>query len=210
MHLFIVIGYCLLYSVYGKHVLDFEDPEEDFSSDVSVYGKHVPDFEDHEEDLPSDVSVYGKHVPDFEDPEEDFLSDVLGLDNRTFDLELMKELDAFSPGSLNTPKIPGICYVCRKVLGWVTRHIPHHGSKRRIRRVLHIACRKVRIPSFLCNYLVNKWFGKLVTKLVINSRNPRWICRSLRLCWWPRPKGLLPGKPGAERAAPCIADHRLP
>ncbi|XP_036398935.1 uncharacterized protein LOC118787471 [Megalops cyprinoides] len=219
MHLFTVIIYCLVYSVFGKHVPD-TDPGEDFPLDFSVFGKHIPDTNSGEdfpldfsefakhildtnsgEDFPLDFAAFWEHIPD---TGEDFPS--FDLDDSAFDIDLNGEL-RFDPTKLNsTQKIPGVCFVCKKVVGFVLRKIPRPSS-RQVRNALHSVCRRIRVPHWICRKVVH--IGRLIHKIV--SLHAPWaVCRALHLCWWPLPENTMPEKPAAKPAPPrSIRNHLL-
>ncbi|KAG9331058.1 hypothetical protein JZ751_020408 [Albula glossodonta] len=143
------------------------------------------------------VLAFGKHVPDAD----------IGED---FPLEFSDGGDLPDLDTLNdTQKIPGICWACKKVMGWVVKQILPRDTKKHIRHVLHSVCRSISIPSFLCKYLVNGYFGKLVHQL-LTGHSAKWICRALRLCWWPQHQKLFSGKPQDPRIPSRAAASRPP
>ncbi|KAI1895043.1 hypothetical protein AGOR_G00102210 [Albula goreensis] len=178
---YFVIGSCLVVLAFGKHVPD-ADLGEDFPLEFSDEGD-LPDL-----DVPLDLSAL--------------------VDPALFS-ELEKELQ-LRPGTLNdTQKIPGICWACKKVMGWVVKKILPKDTKRHISHVLHTVCRSIYIPSFLCKYLVNGYFAKLVHQL-LTGHSAKWICRALRLCWWPQHQKLFSGKPQDPRILSRAAANRPP
>ncbi|KAG9331059.1 hypothetical protein JZ751_020409 [Albula glossodonta] len=172
MLLFIVIINGLVSSAGGKRAPDF-GPEEDFLSELSAYRNDVTD--------------------------KDVLLDFSALINPGVLNELDRELQ-LHPGILNgTQNFPGICQVCKKVLGWAISRIPQRDTARHIRSVLNGVCVAIPIPRFLCQYLLNNYLGKLVQQL-LHHRNVGKICVGLGLCWWPQNKKLFLEKTPALNA----------
>ncbi|KAG7465956.1 hypothetical protein MATL_G00159620 [Megalops atlanticus] len=148
-------------------------------------------------------SAFGEHIPD---AGEDFPS--FDLDDSAFDIDLNEVLH-FDPMILNsTQEIPGVCFVCKKVVRFVLRRIPFRPSKRQVRNALYTACRRVRVPHRLCWRIVNGYIGRLVRKIV-SLHAAGAVCRALRLCWWPLPENTMLEKPAAKPAPPRIIRNHL-
>ncbi|KAG7465957.1 hypothetical protein MATL_G00159630 [Megalops atlanticus] len=162
MHLFLAIGYYLIYSAFGKHIPDAG------------------------EDSPS-----------------------LDLDDSAFDIDLNGELH-FDPMKLNsTQKIPGVCFICKKVVGYVLHKVHGTPTEREVKDFLHSACRDIHVPHWMCRKIVNGFFGKLVHKIV-SLHAARAVCMALHLCWWPLPENTTLEKPAAKLAPPrTIHNHLL-
>ncbi|KAG9331057.1 hypothetical protein JZ751_020407 [Albula glossodonta] len=130
-------------------------------------------------------SALGSHAP-HSDHEEDFLLESSALGHTDSEADLREELSLILQTLNGTQEIPGICWVCRKVLGIILSRIRRHDHVNHIKSVLHSACRANSIPAFICNYFINGYFNKLVRDIRRGMHTPRSICRALRLCWWPR------------------------
>ncbi|KAI1895042.1 hypothetical protein AGOR_G00102200 [Albula goreensis] len=186
MLLFVVIGYGLVCLASGKHPPDF-DPGEDFSLEFSAaYEADGPDLPDPDEDVPLDFSAL-------------------------LDPEILTELETefqLHPGTLNgTQEIPGVCWVCRKVVSWVLKRL-HRNTRNEISKVLHRTCRRIRISRSLCRYVVNGYFNRLAS-LILRKHSARWVCRGLRLCWWPQTEEPFPEKRAAPQVPFLTARNRL-
>ncbi|KAI1895044.1 hypothetical protein AGOR_G00102220 [Albula goreensis] len=130
-------------------------------------------------------SALGSHAP-HSDHEEDFLLESSALGHSDSEADLREELSLILQTLNGTQKIPGICWVCRKVLRFILPKIRRHDHTSRIRFVLHSACRKSGVPAFICNYFINGYFNKLVRDIRSGMHTSRSICRAIHLCWWPR------------------------
>ncbi|KAL2098802.1 hypothetical protein ACEWY4_005282 [Coilia grayii] len=105
------------------------------------------------------------------------------MDNLDNDLKYLRmELERLNI----THEIPGICYVCKWVLGKAIGMIPADDTESHVRTVLNMACGSAWLFGQICRTFVNGYVGKVFIDIVQkHMRDPSAICKALHLCWGP-------------------------
>ncbi|XP_062379236.1 prosaposin-like [Sardina pilchardus] len=84
-----------------------------------------------------------------------------------------------------THQIPGICSVCKWVLGKTINIIPENDTKEHLKSVLEASCSAYGLFALICRTFVNGYFVKIFIEIVQHHvRDPSTICKALHLCWW--------------------------
>ncbi|KAG5265996.1 hypothetical protein AALO_G00248680 [Alosa alosa] len=85
-----------------------------------------------------------------------------------------------------THKIPGVCSVCKWVLGKIIPEVPAHETKRHLKNLMNQACGSYILFSWICRKFVNSYLDIIYGDVVTNHMNvPGKICKAMHLCWWP-------------------------
>ncbi|XP_064168974.1 antimicrobial peptide NK-lysin-like [Anguilla rostrata] len=102
-----------------------------------------------------------------------------GFSETEDDLALQTEME-------RTQKIPGTCFICKRIVEKVKRTISNDASKQEIVEKLHRVCEILPVIKASCKRLVSKYIDKLATELAAGD-DVRTACVKIKLC---RPKVL--------------------
>ncbi|KAI5102396.1 hypothetical protein C0J45_7748, partial [Silurus meridionalis] len=78
-------------------------------------------------------------------------------------------------------QIPGLCYICKRIMEKVKHHFGTHENAEKIKRRLSRLCDKLGPVKTICKEMVTKNIDILVKELSTND-DPKTMCAKAGLC----------------------------
>nr|ABC17997.1 NK-lysin type 3 [Ictalurus punctatus] len=78
-------------------------------------------------------------------------------------------------------QIPGLCWICKRLMKKVKKHLGNHENAEKIKEKLRRGCDKLPAVKDLCKKMVNKNIDLLVEELSTDD-DPKAICAKAGLC----------------------------